>query len=132
MAQENDLLILDVSLSTEYASGHVPGAAWLSRGWLEEVLPKHYSERDRAIIVSAADERQAIFAAATLFEMGYGDVRVLAGGTGAWIVDGKAVETGLTKTLAEANDVVLSASVTGDKDAMRRYLDWEVKLTGKM
>lgn len=128
--QENDLLILDVSLSTEYASGHVPGAAWLSRGWLEEVLPMHYSERDRAIIVSAADERQAIFAAATLFKMGYGDVRVLAGGTKDWIDGGRPVETGLTKALTEANDVVFSASVTGDKDAMRRYLDWETKLTG--
>jgi hypothetical protein len=63
--------------------------------------------------------------------MGYGNVRVLAEATGAWIAEGKPAETGLTKALTEANDVVLSASVTGDKDAMRRYLDWEVKLTGK-
>ena len=130
--QNTDLLVLDVGLSTEYQSGHVPGAAWLSRGWLEELVPKHYPERRLPMVVSAADERQAIFAAATLSEIGYGDARVLAGGTGAWIADGKAVETGLTKTLAAANDVVLSASVTGDRDAMRRYLDWEVKLTGKV
>ncbi len=126
-----DLLVVDVGLSTEYASGHVPGAVWLSRGWLEEILPKHYPEMRLPIVVTAADERQSIFAAAAISDIGYGNVRVLAGGTKDWIARGKPVETGLTKALAEANDVVLSASVTGDKDAMRRYLDWEVKLTGK-
>jgi len=130
--QNTDLVVLDVGLSTEYQSAHVPGAVWLSRGWLEELVPKHYPERRLPMVVSAADERQAIFAAAALSEMDYENARVLAGGTGAWIAEGKPVETGLTKALTEANDVVLSASVTGDKDAMRRYLDWEVKLTGKI
>ncbi|HEY1266990.1 MAG TPA: rhodanese-like domain-containing protein [Candidatus Binatia bacterium] len=126
-----DPLVMDVGLSTEYASGHVPGAVWLSRGWLEEILPKHYPDLRLPIIATAADERQSILAAAALSEMGYESVRALAGGTRDWIDGAKPIETGLTKTLAEANDVVLSASVTGDKDAMRRYLDWEVKLTGK-
>jgi rhodanese-related sulfurtransferase len=131
MHRGEDLLVLDVGLSTEYASGHVPGAVWLSRGWLEEILPKHYPDLRLPIIVTAADERHAIFAAAALSEMGYGNGRVLAGGTKDWIAGGKPAETGLTKALTDANDVVLSASVTGDKDAMRRYLEWEVKLTGK-
>jgi len=30
--------------------------------------------------------------------------------------------------LVEPNDVVLSPSITGNKEDMRRYLDWEVKL----
>jgi rhodanese-related sulfurtransferase len=129
--REKDTLVLDVGLSTEYASGHVPGAVWLSRGWLEDVLPNRYTDVRRPIVITAADERQSILAAPALSKMGYGNVRVLAGGTNEWIDNGKPVETGLTKALAEANDVVLSASVTGDKDAMRRYLDWETKLTGK-
>jgi rhodanese-related sulfurtransferase len=128
MEREKDPLVLDVGLSTEYSNAHIPGAVWLARGWLEELMPQHYPEQSRPMVVSSADERQAIFAAATLSEMGYGDARFLAGGTGAWIAEGKAVETGLTKAITRADDVVLSASVTGDKDAMRRYLDWEVKL----
>jgi rhodanese-related sulfurtransferase len=127
-----DLLVIDVGLSTEYASGHVPGAVWLSRDWLEEILPQHYPDLRLPIVVTAADERQSILAAATLSDIGYENVRVLARGTKDWIAGGKPMETGLTKALAEANDVVLSASVTGDKDAMRRYLDWETKLTVKM
>jgi hypothetical protein len=38
------------------------------------------------------------------------------------------VESGMTSSWAEVNDVVLSPSITGDRDAMQRYLDWEVSL----
>jgi hypothetical protein len=34
----------------------------------------------------------------------------------------------MTSCWSEANDVVLSPSITGDKQAMQQYLDWEVRL----
>ena len=42
---------------------------------------------------------------------------------------GYPIERGLEACLVEPNDIVLSPSVKGDKEAMRRYLEWEIKLT---
>jgi rhodanese-related sulfurtransferase len=126
-----DGFILDVGLSTEYAAGHLPGAAWLSRSRLEEIIPPLYTDRRRPFVVTCADGRQSTFAAATLKELGYRNARVLEGGTERWRSQGRPLEIGLTRPLAEANDVVLSASMTGDKEAMRKYLEWELRLGGK-
>ena len=46
-----------------------------------------------------------------------------------WARAGYPTERGLESCLVEPNDVVLSPSVKGDKEAMRRYLEWEIKLT---
>jgi len=60
--------------------------------------------------------------------MGYPSVIVLQGGVKAWRAAGYETENGSTDCWSEVNDVVVSPSITGDKDAMQRYLDWEVKL----
>jgi len=126
-----DLLIVDVGLSRQYAEGHLPGAVWLSRDWIEERIPVLYPDRRRPILATCPDGRQSALAGAALVEMGYGNVSVLEGGTQKWIEHGRAIETGLTKPLIEPNDVVLSASMSGDKRAMQRYLDWEIELARK-
>jgi 3-mercaptopyruvate sulfurtransferase SseA len=61
--------------------------------------------------------------------MGYKGVSVADGGLRAWARAGYPIEKGLESYLVEPNDVVLSPSIKGDKEAMRRYLDWEIKLT---
>lgn len=126
-----DLLIVDVGLSRQYAEGHLPGAVWLSRDWIEERIPVLYPDRRQLILVTCPDGRQSALAGAALMEMGYSDVSVLEGGTQKWIEHGRAIETGLTKPPIEPNDVVLSASIGGDKRAMQRYLDWEIELARK-
>jgi 3-mercaptopyruvate sulfurtransferase SseA len=55
-------------------------------------------------------------------------VSVLEGGVNAWRAAGYPLESGMTVCLSEANDVVVSPSITGDKAEMRRYLDWELQL----
>jgi len=71
---------------------------------------------------------RSTLAARTLSEMGYQDVAVLDGGVGAWSAAGLPIEQGLSACLTPTNDVVVSPSIRGDKEAMQRYLDWEVKL----
>jgi len=127
-ADDASILILDVGTSLEFESAHLPGAQWISRGWLELELPRQYPDRQRAIVVTCADGRQSIFAARALFGLGYKNVRVLAGGMRAWRAAGMRTESGLDGCLVEANDVVLSPSIRGTKEDMQRYLDWETKL----
>lgn len=121
-------LILDVGTSREYERGHIPGALWLSRGWLEEKFPSSFPNRNQRIVVTCPRGNHSTLAGATLQEVGYRNVVVLQDGIATWIKQGLAIETGLTRLISEPNDVVLSASITGDKEAMRRYLEWEVEL----
>jgi rhodanese-related sulfurtransferase len=126
---QGSMLILDVGSSVDFESAHVPGARWISRGWIESRLPEQLSERGQSIVVSCPDGRQSVFAAQTLAAMGYTNVQVLDGGVRAWSAQGFATEQGSTGCLVETNDVVLSPSIRGNKEEMQRYLDWEVNLT---
>jgi len=59
------------------------------------------------------------------------DVSVLKGGVKAWIKEGHPTEKGLDGCVLEPKDVVTPASATGNKEAMVRYLEWEITLGDK-
>jgi rhodanese-related sulfurtransferase len=126
--RQSSMAILDVGPSPDYQTAHVPGAKWLSRGLLEEKLPHHVPRRDLPLLITCPDGQQSVFASRALTALGYSDVSVLEGGVKAWRATGYETENGMTACWSEVNDVVLSPSITGDREAMRRYLDWEVQL----
>jgi rhodanese-related sulfurtransferase len=126
--QQSALLILDVGTSLDYEAAHLQGAKWISRGWLEVMIPERFPDRRQAIVLTCSNGEQSIFAARALQRIGYVDVAVLSGGIRAWQAAGLPTETGLDACLVEANDVVLSPSIRGSREDMQRYLDWETKL----
>jgi rhodanese-related sulfurtransferase len=128
--QKSRAVIVDVGTSLEFEAAHVPGAYWISRGWIEIKLPERFPDRGQAIVLTCPDDRNAVLAADALGGIGYTDVAVLRGGVQAWVKNGHRTETGLNQCLVEANDVVLSPSIRGSKEDMQRYLNWEVELTG--
>jgi len=121
--------VLHVGSSTDFAAAHLPGSKWIPRGWLELKLPSLWTDKSQPIVLSCRDGQESILAARTLAEMRYKEIFVLDGGVQTWARAGYPTERGLGSCLVEPNDVVLSPSVKGDKEAMRRYLEWEVKLT---
>jgi rhodanese-related sulfurtransferase len=127
---DSRVFILDVGSSLDFEAAHIPGAWWISRGWIEFKLPERFPDRSHAIVLTCPDDRNAVLAAQALGGIGYTDVAVLRGGVRAWAENGHRTERGLARRLVEANDVVLSPSIQGNKEAMQRYLDWELKLTG--
>lgn len=131
LAEQSDTLILDVATSLEYKAGHIPGAYWISRGWLEEKVPALFPNREQPIHVTCPNGVQSALAGATLVGLGYQNISVLQDGVTSWQREGRFLETGLARALSEPNDVVISASMTGDKSAMLRYLDWEIALGEK-
>ena len=128
---EPSLLVLDVGTSREFEAGHLPGARWLSRGWLELRIGALAQDRRRPLVVTCPDGEQSTRAAATLGELGYSDVSVLEGGVRAWEAEKRPLERGLAGAVVEPNDVWLSPNVTGDRAAMIRYLEWETALGKK-
>lgn len=119
---------LDVGASADYKAAHVPGAKWISRGWLESELLNRLPAKHTPILITCPDGRQSVFAARTLAAMDYTSVIVLEGGVKAWRAAAYETENGLIACWSEVNDVVVSPSITGDKEAMQHYLDWEVQL----
>jgi molybdopterin/thiamine biosynthesis adenylyltransferase/rhodanese-related sulfurtransferase len=82
---------LDVREPDELAGGHIAGAVALPRSFLEQRVEKAIPDRTRPLVVYCAGGTRSAFAARTLGELGYTDVRSLAGGFGAWKAAGLPV-----------------------------------------
>jgi rhodanese-related sulfurtransferase len=120
--------VLDVSPSIEHESGHVSGAKWISRGWIDIKLPELIADRANRTVLTCPDGRQSTFAAQQLARVGFANISVLAGGLRGWTAAGYLTDSGLSAALTPANDVVLSPSIRGNKEDMQKYLAWELEL----
>jgi rhodanese-related sulfurtransferase len=120
-------VIIFVDTSQDFTRGHVPGAHWVPRGWLELRIAEVAPARATPVAVTCLDGRNATLAGATLKELGYQSVTVLDGGMAAWQKAGLPVEKGLTGVMASPNDVVLSGPERSFADMMN-YLRWEEAL----
>ena len=90
--READVL-LDVREQDEFAAGHLPGAVHASRGMLEFKLSSNpaLSSRDLNIVLYCKTSGRAALAACALHDMGYLNVKSIAGGFDAWAAAGKPV-----------------------------------------
>lgn len=90
--READVLI-DVREQDEFSAGHLPGAIHASRGMLEFKLSGNpeLSSRDLKIVLYCKTSGRAALAACTLHDMGYLNVKSIAGGFDAWAAAGKPV-----------------------------------------
>jgi rhodanese-related sulfurtransferase len=122
--------VLHVETSDRFAAGHVPGARWIPRGWLELRVAEVAKDPDLPIVVTDEDGDEAVLGAATLGEMGYRDVTALTGGTAAWRTEGRPLELGLTGVLRPPDDVVPAGPDRSYAD-MINYLRWEERLGQK-
>jgi rhodanese-related sulfurtransferase len=92
-AIQNADLLLDVREADEYAAGHLQGATHISRGMLEfklSAMPA-LQPRDLDIVLYCKTSGRAALAAVALHDMGYLNVRSIAGGYDAWVGAGKPV-----------------------------------------
>jgi sulfur-carrier protein adenylyltransferase/sulfurtransferase len=77
-------IFLDVRERDEWDEGHIPGALHIPRGSLESRVEAAAPDRDRRLVVYCSSGNRSLFAARTLEELGYTDVRSLAGGFTDW------------------------------------------------
>ncbi|MCK9213732.1 MAG: rhodanese-like domain-containing protein [Rhodoferax sp.] len=90
--READVLV-DVREADEFAAGHVAGAVHISRGMLEFKFSANpaLQARDLNILLYCKTSGRAALAAVALHDMGYLNVRSIAGGFDAWTAAGKPV-----------------------------------------
>ena len=123
-------VIIFVDTSQEFARAHVPGSRWVPRGWLEWQIADHVRSNEASIVVTCVDGRQSLLAAATLRQMGYANVRALAGGLSSWQAARLPVEEGLSGVTRTPSDIVFSGPDRTYAD-MQNYLRWETALGEK-
>src|SRR5262245_44017221 len=80
--------LVDVREQDEWDEGHLPGAVHVPRGHLESRIERIAPDRDATLVLYCAAGNRSAFAAKTLEELGYTDVRSLAPGYTGWKRDG--------------------------------------------
>lgn len=100
----NDVVIVDVRETEEFAVGHIPGAKHVPRAYLESRIEGVVSDRDARIILYCASGNRSAYAARTLAQdLGYKDVASMTGGITLWKDRGYEVVVPRTLT-AEQRD----------------------------
>ena len=86
-------VLVDVREQDEWDEGHLPGAVHVPRGFLESRIEGLVPDRSRPVVLYCAGGNRSAFAAKTLQELGYEDVRSLAGGYTDWKRNGLPTAT---------------------------------------
>ncbi len=126
-------VIIDLRGAGDFASAHIAGARWLSRGWLELRIAD-VARLDSRVVLYSRDETRSILAAAALADLGYRDAAVLQDGFENWKQRGLAIEEGLgaqpeLEEIAVAEIGLFGAGKFGySNERMARYLKDEEAL----
>jgi rhodanese-related sulfurtransferase len=127
------LAVVDLATSVHYKNHHIPGAWWGVRSRLETDLSS--VSLTNLFILTSPDGLLARLAVKEM-EANWPDskVRVLDGGTNAWIAAGLPTSEGMERAISEADDVWYKPYEQTDApyEAMRDYLTWEVALLEKL
>jgi sulfur-carrier protein adenylyltransferase/sulfurtransferase len=95
--QGDGALVIDVREQDEFDQGAIPGAVHIPRGYLEMRVENAVPDRDTPVVVYCAGGTRSLFGAETLQQLGYTNVRSLAGGFNAWKTAG--LPWGIPQTL---------------------------------
>lgn len=82
---EEKITMVDVREDYEWDEGHIFDALHLSRGMLEFIAAKYLPKKDAQIIVYCRSGGRSALATKSLQDLGYSNVKSLAGGITGWI-----------------------------------------------
>ncbi len=115
--------VLHVDTGASFRRGHLPGAVWLPRGWLEARVASLARTPGDPILLACTDGSQAAYAAATLRQRGHAHVAWLQGGTRQWGAAGRVLETSVSPPAEQELQLPARRGAQG----MRDYLAGEAQ-----
>jgi len=127
----DDVTVVDLSRSQDYACGHIPGAWFAVRGRLDRALPR--IPMRSTLVLTSEDGILAGLAVGEARALTQTPVRWLKGGNAAWAAAGFPLAQD-SKMADEPIDAWLKPyERAGDpKDAMKEYLSWEIDLLARI
>nr|WP_229265160.1 rhodanese-related sulfurtransferase [Duganella sp. 1224] len=125
--------VLDFTSGVNYQKRHIPGAWFALRSQLAAALAQ-LPDGVQRYVLTCGSSLLARYAAADLKALTKLPVFVLAGGTAAWLADGKPVESGATRLASPLIDRYRRPYEGTDNraEAMQAYLDWEFGLVAQL
>lgn len=84
--------LIDVREADEHAQGTIPSAVHIPRGFLELRIERAVPNREAPVVLYCQGGTRSLLAARSLIELGYSNVKSLAGGFTAWKRAGLAWE----------------------------------------
>ena len=132
LLDSSEAVVADLANSLAYYKGHIPGAWFVIRSRMPDNLAKL---PDAPLLVLTSKHGVLPRLAAAEAAASGRRVKVLRGGTAAWIAAGLPLESGFSQIADETDDrwyKPYDLAEEGDLAAMRAYLSWEVDLVGQI
>jgi rhodanese-related sulfurtransferase len=133
LLESGEASVVDLARSLDYETGHIPGAWFAVRSRLPASLDR--VTRRPVLVLTSPDARLARLAAADLAPAGhgFGEIRVLDGGTTAWRAAGLPLADG-REAMADTPDDCWRRPYDryAAPGARERYLKWEVELVHQL
>ncbi|MCV4289190.1 cystathionine beta-lyase [Pseudomonas capsici] len=129
--KDNAVALVDLRSSTAFRKGHIEGSRWSIRPLLAAAV----ADESRPLVLIADDPALAQLALDELPQAQRRQVRLLDGGIKAWQAAGLALHED-SASLADEQCIDFLFFThdrhSGNKDAARQYLAWEIGLLGQM
>jgi len=91
---DDSIYCIDVRAREEYEAGHLPGFWWFPGGQVVQRSDDAIGVRNGSVVLACDGIARSGATASWLRQLGYPNVYVLDGGTTAWQVSGRALESG--------------------------------------
>ena len=95
-AADSEFAVIDPRDRDAYAGSHILAASNLPLAQLEQRVPALVPDPDTLCVLCDDGAGEAVEAASLLTKLGYGNVAILQGGTGAWSESGGALFSGVS------------------------------------
>ncbi|MDI2590339.1 cystathionine beta-lyase [Pseudomonas sp. 681] len=129
--KDDAVVLIDLRPSMSYRKGHITGSRWSIRS----LLAAEVAGERRPLVLLADDPALAAFAALELPDIQRQQVRLLEGGLDAWRAAGFTLQEDVhTPADHQCIDFLFFTHDrhSGNKDAARQYLAWEIGLLAQM
>ena len=90
-ADRENVYLIDVRTSDEYARGHIPGFQWFPGGQAVQRADDLVAVKNGQVVFACDGRVRATVAASWYRQMGFPNVHVVDGGTKAWVAGGQAL-----------------------------------------
>jgi molybdopterin/thiamine biosynthesis adenylyltransferase/rhodanese-related sulfurtransferase len=123
--------VVDVREPDEWANGHIPGAIYIPRGFLELRIEEKVPDKTKEVVVYCAGGTRSAFGAKSLAELGYKNVTSMTGGFGKWKESGFPIQMPRSLTAEQKNRYSRHLLVPEVGEAgQQKLLDSKVLLIG--
>ena len=129
---QDGTVLLDFTTSANYIARHIPGAWWLTRSQLPQALEN--IPEARRYVLTCGSSLLARYAIADVAALTGKPVKLLAGGTQAWIAQNLPLEHGAQRLAVARRDRYRRPYEGTDNSAhaTQAYLDWEYGLVAQL